>query len=103
MGGEGVGREGLGEEGMGEELLADRSVGDGHVGVDQLVFLWATFPHGVVLAALGEGDILGEGGGVGQGGQEQQRELTQHPVFWWKLGKVLTLWETYERVVRGKE
>jgi len=60
------------------KCLADGAVRDLVVGVNQLIRLWVALPHCVVLAALGEGDILGEGGGVGQAGQGQQRNQPQH-------------------------
>jgi len=60
------------------KCLADRTVRDLVVGVNQLICLWVALPHCVVLAALGQGDILGEGGGVGQAGHSQQRNQPQH-------------------------
>jgi len=60
------------------KCLADGAVRDLFVGVNQLIRLRVALPHCVVLAALGQGDILGEGGGVGQAGHSQQRNQPQH-------------------------
>jgi len=60
------------------KCLADGTVRDLVVGVDELIRLRVALAHCVVLAARGQGDILGEGGGVGQGGHSQQRNQPQH-------------------------